>query len=440
MHTLKGFVHIQPLVDNDVSQTSVVGELSTYARTFSREIGHYTNATYGDVGFSSFYSIDDGLGEIAVNASSRDIILAIGQWVYEQAVLGTFTVDKAACLAAINAEFIGLISDLAVGDMVEYDATTFFPENIYFVNADVAVDPNNIKVWFSDPAFRVQYDKYTFVVVPPIDVVDDLRQPALTVKALLDAISNADQMLRIQTAANGDPTTVIRVSDSVWVNPADPTVELTTSWSVLIYGAAGDSIDLIRTAIIDYILANSAFIFTEWEDWLPHIFKVTEFIITPFWDKYSIPNQTLVTGLHTPTINHSEVLARAIATAPNYDAAHVESMLNTSVSNFRSTAFMAVGAASNADGIYELYVKFPDYFVVPTTSIEFGRMSPDTQAWVMLLAQMLNVADTMTEYSEIPITMSRLIRDNIMYLVAVYNDVQYLVVSHQSHLTLYPEA
>lgn len=440
MYTIKGFMLVQPMADNDPNQVSVLGELSTYARTYSRDLGHYSNDAYTDIDFVSFLSEDSVNGAQALPLAYSSIILEIGQWMYDQALLGSFTTNAADCASAVLAHFSGQIVDVSVGNMVQYSGSTYLPEYIAFSKEPNATEPNTIKIWFSDAAFRTQYDEYEITIVPPIDNVDGLIQPALEVKALLDAVTDTVKMERVQTASDGDPATTIKTVEYDWSNPSDPSIVLSTPWTILIYGIAGNNIDIIKAELASYILANSTNVQSVWEQYIPDIFRSTEFILTPLWDRYSIPNETMVAGIFSPTILVSDMLSKAQATAPDYDAAHVESVLCSSVAIYRSTAFLAVGGPDNRDGIDVLYDQFPDYFVVSSTSLDFGKMSNDTQGWVTLLTRMLDVANDMTEFSELPVDMSRLNRGGVMYVAASYQDVQYLVVSRQSYETLFPAA
>ena len=444
MYTLKGFVVMQALSNNAVPRAiAPLGELSTYSKTFSRNIGHYSQSTSPDVDFYSFSSRDDVSEFSEVDTGTSELILTLSQWLYTQALGGAFTEDVAAFVAAVLTEHDVSIADLDAGPMVAGGNGVYLPQWISF-SSRARLDEHRIKLWFSDDAFRRQYDEYEITIVPPLDNVDDLLALPVLVKAKLDAIDRSEQAVRVQLAKDNDPTTIDGVELFEWSNPLDTSFKLTLPFTFLHYGPAGNTIDNRRRALVEYILANSARPETEWADFIPDLFKYTEFVITPLWDMRSIPNETLQTGLNTPTVLYRDMLTRALATAPNYTQEHIAQHLASSVSMYKSMSFLSVGGPDNRDGIMDYHQRFMDYIVVPSTSIEFGRMSPKTQEWVTLLTRMLRVAETMSEFTDVPLDMSRLIRNDIMYVVATFDDVQYLVVSQESYNQLFniqePEA
>lgn len=434
MYQLKGFIAIQALADNNPGSTSPIGELSTYSKTFSREIGYYSNSQQPDVDLLTFVSETDGEA-VQTPAGYVSTILQVGQWIFEASVDGRIDNDEDTFASALLAEYQDQIDDLVVGEMIESGADGWAPEWIQFtING---AEENYFKLWLSDGAFSRQYDEYEMEVVPPVDVLDDLFKTPIEVKALLDELDDSERMHRIQVAKDRQPDTITKTELYEWSNPLQPEITLTTAWTVIIYGPAGNNLDAIRRKLQEYILENSEYPETEWEKYLPDIFKVTEFILTPLWDNYSIPNETLETGLHSPTVENGDILRIAYGACTRYDHTHIDAVASVSVSNYRSIAFIAVGGPENKDGVFKFKDQFPDYIVIPTTSSEFGRMSPETQEWVMLFSHLLKTADSMSEYSEVPIGMSRLERDGVMYTAATYNGVQYLVTTRESYTEIF---
>jgi len=439
MYILKGFMVIQPLADNTPGAISPIGELSTYSKTFSKDVGHYSNAAQPSVDFMAFNSrTDDGL-QVEVTPGYQDTILELGEWLYANSVAGIFTDSEGDLTTAVLAEFSGRLTGLDVGEMIQDPiSSVWMPQSLQFTVVGGSVDPENrVRIWLSDSAFRSQYDEYEIDVVPPLVNLDDFFKTAVEVKALLDSVNDSERMTRIQEAKGNLPETILRTDMYEWSNPIQPDFELSTPWTLIIYGPAGNNIDNIKAVLSQYILDNSAYTREDWEDYIPDLFKSTEFIITPLWANFSIPNQTLVTGLYSPTIRHKIVLDIARTTATRYDNAHVDDVVVTSVANWRSMGFLAVGGPENRDGISVLSDRFQDYISISTNSVEFGRMSPSTQTWSVLLSNMLRVAYDMTEFSDLPLGMTRLIRDGVLYLVASHEEFQYLVVSRLAYEDLF---
>lgn len=431
MYMLKGFMPIQALADNAPGQIATFGELSTHAKTYSRELGYYNNTQYPAVNFVSFHSVDTNGTDVEVPSTHTNVILNLGQWMYENSVNGILIGEADDFVTKVLNEFSELISDLSTGKMLQDDLGNYLPEYIQFKIRNQ--DDNYVKIWFSDDSFRRQYDEYEILVVPPVENVDDLFKTPQEVKALLDEMDDSKRMLRIEQTREKNPDTHTRVDMYTWHNPLQMEYELSTPWTVIIYGAAGNTLDRIRRATVEWVLANSAYPEEEWEKFIPDLFKVTEFIITPLWDEYSIPNETLTAGLNSPIIDYNLILDKARATATQYPDAHVDMYTQVSVANYKSLGFIVVGGTENRDEIYTFKAQFPDYIVIPTSSNEFGRMSPITQEWVMKFSEMLKIAEDMGTFTDVPLGYTRVVRDNVMYVAMMHDQVQYLVVSQKSY-------
>lgn len=439
MYVLKGFMQVQTLIKNEPGQVSTIGELSNKSATFSKEIGTYRVDTYPKVSLLSFHSERDG-SEVMVPESMRNEILRIGTWLEAEAIAGTLNGNEAAFRVDFLAEFSDTVADLETGEMVgTTNGLAYLPEYMLF-SLKNEVESTYIKVWFADDSFQRQFDEYEITVVPPLDNLDDLFKTPSEVKALLDAMDDTEKTLRIEAAKGEYPSTLMRTEIYPWTSPLDLTTVLDTPWTVIIYGNAGNNIDLIRAAMIDYVLANSTHTRDEWSDYIPDLFKRTEHIIMPLWDNYSIPNETLRQGLFSPTVRLKDLYAVAEKLAPEYPVAHIQETLNVSVANYRSIAFLVVGGPENRDEIYEYQNRFPDYVAIPTTSTEFGRMSPKTQDWVRLLVEMLKLSEDLTEFSDVPLHMTKLMRDGVLYLVTTFDDVQYLMVAQSSYESIVTNA
>jgi len=430
MKTIKGFMEMQSFVDNVPWSISPLGELSNLAKTFSKEVGHYSRPSQPDVDLRTFLS-RDGENLVAAENALVEPILQIGQWMFEGAATGLFNDTTEDFVSSLLSEFSSIIEDVEAGNMVNGGENRFLPEYIQFTVRTVA--DSYVKIWFADDAFQRQYDEFELVIVPPLDNLDDLIRTPVEVKASLDQIDDSGRQTRIQQAKNNYPDTLTKVELFEWSSPLQPEIILNTYWGIIIYGPAGNNVDSIRNALVEYVLANSSYEREVWEEHLPDIFKTTEYTIVPFWDKYAIDNQTLQRGVLSPTVRHKDVLAIAKASATEYPEAHVEEYVETSAVAYRSLSFAIIGGPDNRDGIMTFYGRFKDYITLPTTSTEFSRMDPVTQAWIVKFVEMLRTADDMTEFSDIPVGMTRLIRNDIMYLVATFNEVQYLVLSRQSY-------
>lgn len=436
MYTLKGFVLMQPLANNDPSQVSLLGELSNYSKTFSKDITHYSDSTYPSIDLMVYLSrsvVDDVGTSIVVPNDHKNKVLEITNWMYSQALSSTFTSDSSTFTSAFLTQFSADVDDFESGEMVTSGSNIYLPEWIGFSIRGLA--DNKIKLWFSDAAFQQQYDEYEIVVVPPISDIDQLFQTPTAVKALLDQVTYTERQERITAAKNKYPDTKTRVETYPWTNPQNLDITLNLPWSVIIYGPAGDNADAIKNAIGQFIRDTSSTPVETWTDFIPDLFKSTEYLIYPAWEEFSIPNQRLVTGLNTPTMSIVDINKHMtyINSLENYPEAHINENTEYSVANYKSLGFFIVGSPENRDGVFKFKARWSDYFVTPTNGPDFGRMGPATQDFVIVLGRLLATADIATEFSDIPLDMSKIKRGDKLYITKTYNDVLYAVMTRSSY-------
>jgi hypothetical protein len=440
MYTLKGFMLMQPLVNNDTNQISPLGEMSNITKTFSKDIGQYSVPTYPNLDLLTYVSrqVDletDVVTQIKLNNDRRDIILTLGDWLYTECITGNFSTDRISFSQGFLAEFSSIVKDFDSGEMINSGGNNWLPEWISFSTLNQTDD--SIKIWFSNDSFISQYDEYEILVVPPVDDIDALFSSAASVKALIDQYSLSARQDRINLARNPYPDTQTRVVEYNWnITSGSGIITLSLPWSVVIYGPAGDNVDSIKAAIIEYTLSNSQYGQEVWEEYIPDLFKSTEYLIVPMWENYSIPNETLRTGLNSPILNANKFQAHIgyIANEINfYPTDHIYSNVEYTVANYKSMGFFIIGSNSNRDGIFSFKERFSDYIVISSLSPDFSRISPVTQGLIFTIGRLLNVADIVTEFSDIPLGLSKLIRNDKLYLTATYNDVLYVVLTRSSY-------
>lgn len=428
MYTLKGFINIGTFADNTVGNViHPVGEISKRSLTYSREVGQYSKIEHPGLTLISMLSSTDEDGKVQVPNEMQDQTLRIAQWLYDRTIVGSQSTDRDQILADILVAFQQEASNFDCGNIVD-DGRYTFPEWITWVNTAYNDGENRARVWFADASFQTQYDEYEIVVVPPIIPVDDFFKNPTIVKDLLSRRTFPEMVDLIQDARNDIQETVLRGEAFNYVNPNNSSDETPSDWSILIYGAAGNNIDSIKDALTEYVLENSTRTRDQWIKILPDLFKRTEVIVVPIWSEYAIPDRTLEKGIYSPIMNLNAVAEVVKAAAVGYSDYHVSENVTVLGHPFKSLAIGSIGGPENRDDKYSLRDFFPDFISVPTHSVDFNRMSEKTQEWAYLLSEMLIIAEDMTRFSDVPLGMTRLFREGVMYLVKNFDNVQYLVV------------
>jgi hypothetical protein len=429
MYVLKSFIINTTFANNTPGVVAKLGELSSIGATFSREKGIYSNRNNApNLTLMTFIS-KDGDTAIKIPTTIADQVLKVCNFVYNQTLSGQVDILPGVLLENLITNFVGDASDFICGNMVS-DGSYTLPEWLSWkCLTDDGHTENFLKVWFVDESFQQQYDEYEIYVIPPFDTLDNFHKPGTEVELLVKALTSSATMDRIQLAKSKYPDTVTRTNTYDYIDPLNSNHVVPTDWSVLIYGPTGDNVDSIKDAIMEHILDRTARTRDEWIKIFPDIFKRTEFIILPLEDQYAIPNRELATGIYSPFVVHANAPAKMKQYAAQYPQPHIDSNLVTFGHPYRSVALLAIGSPDNRNGVFKLNQMFKDFISVTSTSVDFNRMSKKTQDWAYMIEQMLFAAESASQYTTIPVGMTKVRRDGILYITRSYENVNYLVVA-----------
>lgn len=431
MYSSKSFCSVDALLSNIPGENSSVGELTTYGQTFTRNLGLYTDHDRAGYTLLNFISSSDIDGPSVMGFELVNQSIAISHLIIQKGQLTNGEVFSDELLSELFTW--GQTNDasaFSLGPMSSHDGK-WFPDWVKWSSGHV-VEANENTVWFTIAGFMAQYTDFDIVVVPPLDNLDTFFTSSVNVQSVISQITVPQTMDRIQQFKDGHPETIVRSEIYDYVNPLNNTQHIPVNWPVLIYGPAGNNIDAIKDALVDYILANSSHTRQEWTVIFPDIFKRTEFIIAPHWHKYGIPNMTLQQGIYSPLSRPTEVLEYIKQIAVDYDDTHVDENAVVMGHPYRSLAVSVIGSSENRDDLFGIDQVFEDYINVSTSSTDFNRMDPVTQAWVLMIAEMIVIAETMSEFSTVPQGMMKMRRGDLWYVVKTYQNIQYLVASKRS--------
>jgi hypothetical protein len=424
VYTLKGFVAISGLINNNPGVNSKIGEPSLWSLTYTKERGSYESEDTPGYKLVSLSSMDSDVGKVSVNKEIADHALAVSAWAYDYLLGMTQPINKIAFINALKVEFFGDVEDVASGDFIAEGAARM-PEWVSWKN--ITNEDANIKVWYADDSFKAQFDEFEIVVIPPLPNLDDFFSSPTTVQNKLAARTPKIVTNAIQEAKGGNPETYIRTETFEYISPVDTAFKLQTNWSFLIYGQQGDNLDDIKNKIIEYILENSTHTVEEWIEVFPDIFKKTEFYLLPRWDIMAIEDLTTQPGIYSPIIALKETNTFARQKLSHIPTAVIDNTLSAFTHPYKSVAIACVSGPDNRENATDIREVFPDYINVGTLSQDFNRMSEASRNWSNLMERMLIQAESATEFSALPQDMRRVKRNNITYIGAVLNNIQFIM-------------
>lgn len=431
MYALKGFISIPDLTDNSIGQVAPVGEISTDSLTYAKEIGFYSSSDAAGVFLYTFLSHDDVQGDIKVPDADQTAALAMASTVYSLAQDKRFDgVDSNGAAQLLKNSLAATTANITCGK-INTDTGLSIPEWVSFNNNE---ETSFYRLWFTDAAFHSQYDEFSYEFIPPIDNMDDFFGTKAQVQSVLSQTTVKDITDRIDQKRGEHPFTLVKTQEYHWVNTSQAGDEINTGWTAIIYGGAGNDPDQIRQALANWIVANSAHSRDEWIKIFPDIFVPTEFILTPLWHQFAIPNQTVQSGINSPVVGINQALNIVKKTCVGVGYAEDALKENTVAAStpYKTLGFLATGSSVNRNGVINFHDLHPDYVPVALSSTSFGRLSEDTQAWMRMFVNILEVAQDMDSYSTIPNGFARVIRDDMVYAAKSFQGMQYLVATRSS--------
>ena len=437
MSIVKGFIAIGALADNMPGVTAQFGELSPIASTFSKEKGIYTQSGV-PLALISFKVADDNGDLIELPQGFANLILDISNRVYtlysdDQMVDFADAEELSTWLATQYPE--PEYSDIAAGELIVSgsDPNKKMPD---FISCNLLLNGETFyaKFWFVDSAFRGQYDEFEIVVVPPVKPVDALNNTPAAVTSALNAVTHADIINWIEEAKDDKPPTMLVPHPLTWNNPGAGGGTLATQWTAIVYGPAGNNVDFINQAIVDYLENESGLPMSQWELIYPGLFSSTEFYLVPSWGRVAISEQDPANGIYSPTVMIADIFSDLVEFAYGYNEQYIRDNATTSNAVWKSVQFGSIGNVNNAGGNIRLDQMYPDYISVPTSSIDFNRMSQATQQFAIFLGEMFEVAEEATPTSTLPPGYTRSLKGDNVYVGYRLGDVNFLCLTKYSYV------
>lgn len=430
MNIVKGFVVINDYVKNEPGVIAPLGELSTWSMTYTKERGEYTTGLIAGYKLVTFTCVDSVTGNKVELEENQ--VFEILRVVREIGIYGAANMrpyDPTDFRNSITATFNSAMGNFNFGRFVDNDQLAM-PEWISWTS--LSFDNTTIKIWLSDESFKAQYDDFDITIIPPIPDMDDFFKNYSTVVAQLSLVDPVERMDELQAAKELHPETYIRTYRFDFVNRVNPSMKHPTYWNLLIYGQAGDNIDSVKDRIVEYILENSSNSQSDWEQIMPDLFKRTEFVLVPRWDKQAIGNMNNIAGLYSSMIDPKESVQFAKTVVSFYNSLHVEDNCTLFPHDYKTLMIIAVNGENNLSGREKLNQLYPDYLPVPSTSVDFARMEISTREWSLALSEALTVAEVATEYTAVPSGVRKVYRSGNLFISFIFDNMNYLVAARSN--------
>lgn len=427
MYRFKGFVTVDHLANNNANAVSAIGEISPYSLTFAKDVKHHASScnTYT---LLEFTSKDTEIGRITAPIGIVEKSIEIAAWVIDRqtALLTVETLSEFK--AALISQFQASCSNIDSGILIQAGNGKFYPEYFTFKLTNHPNDNQNT-IWLSDNSFKLNYDDYEIVVVPPVTNLELFFGTYQNAVNEINRRTFIDSMDLIQSARNGYPETILTAEEYYFINPNNASNRTKTNWTIMIYGPAGNDVDLIKDALIDYIQRNSTRTENQWKQIFPDIFKSTEFLIYPRWHNYAIEEMVIQSGIYSPLVNPIKEINYLKQILPTFNPDHIQDYALIMGFPYKSIALSIISHFENRDNLFDLTTIYPDIINVSNTSLDFNRMTLTTKGFLEKLAAMIYIAESLDQYTELSSGYRRVERDGITYITVRYDNVRFMVSS-----------
>lgn len=429
---IKGFASNTAAKNNLLGRTAVFGELTPYARSFSKETTDFASASHPGLELNIFHSVNGNIA-ISLEPTYTDLLLDISGWVYERGVLlaGSSTSTLQDFIAAFENRFSGYISGITASPL-KSDGNYKMPEMLQFTMMPNAGIVSEVTLWFGVESFEQNYDITTIKVVSPVAQLSVFFQSQQSVLEALAARPIDTMMVLVDEASEKKPPTHVVTQTVTWYNITQPNQTVQCTWFVLIYGPKGNTSEAINQALMNFILSNSTQSAANWKIVMPDLFRLTQFTVLPRWDKYAIA-PTSIAGIYSPVGKVGEMLTFAQSKLVAMTNAYVASHLEVTHHPYRSVELLVVPGEDNRQGATSLEELIPDYIGQESLGEDFNRQSQYTRDWVTGMGNLLRVAELYGKGAVLSSGMRMVTHNGLECVTMKIKDVEFIVALKRNY-------
>ncbi|ASU03456.1 putative virion structural protein [Erwinia phage vB_EamM_RisingSun] len=426
------FGSIAKLHNNSNLVTSPMGELSTKARTYTKDPGVFSITGSSETILYNFLAEKDN-SPIVMPQDLAEKQITIANWLYDQANKGNLTASSVNCLNQLKQQFTNNIEILEVGDMVT-NSTIFFPSFIRG-NHKVNGEDQSFYLWFANEYFLKQYPRVSFTVCHPLPIEEMDTLMTMNYRQIAERLEKETPNVvedRIDKLTNNEqhPASYRRVDGFSIVDLINTPNYNTGWWRTLVNGNGDDADDQLYQQIQDEILENSQYTREEWEEKIPDLFNPTEFYVIPYYDRLGVKNKVNGTSTLSPIVDYETVRDHVdFYLTPNMSADHVIKSLQSVAFLYKSFQCAFVGKLNNRPENTKLSQLYPDYQLIPSDDPDFDIMSGATMTFIKEMENLISAAETTTPNNLTPAGITRVTRFNKLWVSRRVGKVRFVVMT-----------
>lgn len=427
------FGSVAKLHNNNQLVTSPIGELSNKARTYAKDPGVFSvNAVDSQTILYNFQAQTDNV-DIVMSQVLASAQIGIGDWLYAMNDQGNITNNRPNTLELLKTTFTNNIEIVDIGEMVTNN--TFWFPSFVAGNHIVGSEKQPFYLWFADEYFRAQYPAISFTIVHPlpleeIDSLLTLNYQQLAARLAKETPDVIETRLHKLTQNAAWPYTDRNVNKFQVLDIINAPNFNDAFWRYVEWGNGAFAEDQRFDQIKAEILSVTAHPEAEWEEKVPDLFNPLEFYGLPYFNRLGVRNKTNGSSTLSPIVDR-ETMMGLVDTylTPNMTAAHVIKSMQTFPFLYKSISCAFVAKLNNRKGMEKLSTIVPDYQLISSQDIDFELMSGETMEFVRQMENLLAAAEVVTPISLVPAGITRLTRNNHLYVARRIGKVKYLIMT-----------
>ena len=434
---IKGFITRDDFINSNNSIVSPIYELSDIGSTYSKNKQQY-------------YSSVDPLYNMTVFSLTELTVLNQSQVDDFINVVKKFSAFLTTTLVSNKQQAIILFLNNYNSEYPTKTITAF--------NYNTIVSFNNIKTtdyitftlggvianfWMSDSVFKAFYPQYDINVVLPFANFSAIVNSTTDFISALDKFDPIDMNRRVELDKNSTPTTYTKLVNIPYRVP-NTTVDKNCFFAFNIYGLQGNYDYILKLELYNHLVnvlgLDGAYV----ETIFPTILNINEFFITPRWEKVAIASEIGQTGINSQiskTFNEDFDLNKYIKIYPNLS--FLRENTYSVPFDYNNLLLQVTNGFYTIAGIKDFKNYYSDFITVSSTHPDFARMKQRTQKFIILLENLLDVANSANStemfnkiLQNIDYHFTIISRAGVNYISFFYEEHQYYLLPRYEFLNL----
>lgn len=248
--------------------------------------------------------------------------------------------------------------------------------------------------WMSDSVFKAFYPEYDINVVLPLANFTAVVNSTTDFISALEKFDLIEFNRRVEVDKNDIPSTYTKMVNIPYRVP-NTTVDKNCFFAFNIYGLQGNYDYILKLELYNHLVHDLGLDATYVETIFPTILNINEFFLTPRWEKMAIPSQIGFAGINSQiakTFNEDFDLTKFIKIYPN--TSYLRENTYSVPFDYNNLLIQVTNGFYTVGDIKDFKNYYSDFMAIGSTHPDFARMKQRTQKFIILLENLLDVANS----------------------------------------------